>query len=173
LDTSGRIFPELHRAIERGVILDSSQGRTNFSFDVTRRLAEQGVMPHVISSDLTGGGRTWIVYSLIECMNKFLALGYPLDQVIRMTTLAPAQALGMTDALGAICVGREADLTLLELAPGRWRFQDSFGRWLDCEQALIPTATVRAGELIMPDWGPHPWGWEPAPGPLARAPRTS
>ena len=169
LDAQRRVLPELRDAVQRGVILDSSQGRTNFGYEVTRRLADQGVVPDVISSDLTGGGRTWIVYSLLECMNKFLALGFGLDAVIRMSTQAPAQALGMSDRLGAIDVGREADLSMLELVPGRWEFQDSFGQSLPCERALVPAATVKAGELIMPDWGPHPWGWEPAPGPSGRA----
>jgi len=29
------------------------------------------------------------------------------------------------------------------------------------QQALVPVHTVRAGEVIAPNWGPHPWGWLP------------
>ena len=162
LDEGGRVVRELLEARERGVVLDSAQGRTNFSFDVARRLMDQGVVPDVISSDLTLGGRTWIVYSLTECMSKFLALGLGIEEVIRMTTCNPARVLGMSDTLGRIEVGREADLSILQQVDGDWEFMDSLGQKLHGKTALVPVATIRSGEVIMPEWGPHPWGWLPA-----------
>lgn len=162
LDEQGRAIPELLDARERGVVLDSAQGRTNFSFDVARRLMDQGVVPDVISSDLTLGGRTWIVYSLTECMSKFLALGLGIEEVIRRTTSNPARALGMSDTLGRVEVGREADLSILQQVDGDWEFTDSLGQKLHGETAFVPVATIRSGEVIMPEWGPHPWGWLPA-----------
>ena len=165
LDDEGRAVSELLDAKERGVVLDSAQGRTNFSFRAARLLMDQGVTPDTISSDLTWGGRTWIVYSLTECMSKFLALGLSIPQVIRMTTINPAAALGMSQELGSLAVGRQADLSILQLVPGQWEFSDSFGETLTGDQALAPAATVRAGCIVMPDWGPHPWGWLPEPGP--------
>jgi dihydroorotase len=168
LDEQGHVLPELSAAKERGVVLDSAQGRTNFSFRACRRLMDQGIMPDVISSDLTWGGRAWIVYSLTECMAKFLALGLSISQVIEMTTANPAAALGMSDELGSLRVGREADMSILRLAHGEWEFSDSFGDTLRGDEALVPIATVRSGQIIMPDWGPHPWGWLPTPGPRGR-----
>ena len=162
LDEQGRALPELLAARERGVVLDSAQGRLNFSFDVARRLMDQGVVPDTISSDVTLGGRTWIVYGLTECMSKFLALGMGFEDVIRRTTCNPARALGMSDTLGRIEVGREADLSILQQAGGEWEFTDSLGQKLCGKTALVPVATIRSGEVIMPDWGPHPWGWLPA-----------
>jgi len=162
LDGNRRVIPELLDARNRGVVLDSAQGRTNFSFDTTRRLVDQGIVPDVISSDITLGGRTWIVYSLTECMSKFLSLGFGLEEVIRMTTSNTARALGMSDTLGAIAVGREADLSIIEVVEGEWELSDSFGQRLRGEKALVPVATIRAGGIIMPDWGPHPWGWLPS-----------
>lgn len=165
LDEQGRVWPELLDARSRGVVLDSAHGRTNLSFQVARRLLDQGIVPDVISSDLTLGGRSWIVHSLTECMSKFLALGLSLAEVIRMATSNPARALGMADRLGALAVGREADLSVLDVVEGEWQFTDSLGRTLRGTKALVPAVTVRAGEVIAPDWGPHPWGWLPAPGP--------
>lgn len=162
LDEQGRALPELLAAKQRGVVLDSAQGRYNFSFDVARRLLDQGVVPDVISSDVTGGGRTWIVYGLTECMNKFLALGMDVHDVIQRTTCNAAQALGMSDTLGRIEVGREADLSILGQEDGEWEFIDSLGQKLRGRTALVPMATIRSGQVIMPDWGPHPWGWLPA-----------
>jgi dihydroorotase len=168
LDEQGRVLPELLAARERGVVLDSAQGRTNYSFRVSRRLIDQGIVPDVISSDLTWGGRGSIVYSLTECMAKFLALGVSISQVIRMTTANPAAALDMSDELGCLAVGRAADLSILHVALGEWEFKDSFGDTLVGDKALVPVAAVRSGQVIMPDWGPRPWGWLPAPGPPGR-----
>ncbi len=161
LDGHGRVRPEALDARSRGVILDSAHGRTNLSFAVARRLIDQGLAPDIISSDLTLGGRSRIVYSLTECMSKFLALGLGIEQVVSMVTSNPARVLGMADALGAIAVGREADLTILDVVDGEWEFTDSSGATLEGEKAIVPLATVRAGEVITLDWGPHPWGWLP------------
>jgi dihydroorotase len=146
------------------VILDSAHGRTNLSFSTARRLIEQGVVPDVISSDVTLGGRTWIVYGLTECMSKFLALGLSMEEVIGMATTNAAQALGMADSLGTIQVGREADLSILEVVEGEWEFVDTVGETLQGKKVIVPVATIRAGEVVVPDWGPHPWGWLPVRG---------
>lgn len=161
LDVHGQVIPEAVDAKSRGVILDSAHGRTNLSFAVARRLIDQGLVPDVISSDMTLGGRLRIVHSLLECASKFMALGLGIGQVISMVTANPARALGLSETLGAIAPGREADLTILDVVEGDWEFADSFGATLRAEKALVPVATVRAGEVITPDWGPHPRGWLP------------
>jgi dihydroorotase len=96
-------------------------------------------------------------------------LGFTISQVIQMTTANPAAALGMSADLGSLAVGREADLSILRVAQGEWQFRDSPGDTLHGDTALLPVATVRAGQVIMPDWGPHPWGWQPAPGPRGQS----
>lgn len=170
LDEEGHVLPELLEARKRGVVLDSAQGRTNFCFRSASRLMDQGIIPDVISSDLTSGGRARIVYSLTECMSKFLALGLSITQVVRMASANAAAALGMSDELGSLAPGREADLTILEAVVGEWEYVDSVGDILAGDKALVPVAAVRSGRVIMPDWGPHPWGWLPAPGPRGLRP---
>jgi dihydroorotase len=80
---------------------------------------------------------------------------------VRMTTSAPASALGLPDQLGALAVGREADISVIDIVSGRFQFVDTVGQTFTGQQALVPVLTVRAGEVIVPEWGPHPWGWEP------------
>jgi dihydroorotase len=123
--------------------------------------ADLGILPDTISTDITPGGYGEIVYSLMECMAKFLAIGYSLADAVRMTTTNAARALGLTEQLGAIVVGREADLTIFDLVAGRWRFIDTVGQEFNGEYAIVPVHTIRGGELIAPGWGPHPWGWLP------------
>ncbi len=161
LDSSGKVLPELREAESRGVVFDPAHGRSGLSFEVAQRLADHGFHPSTISTDLTINGRKGPVYSLTETMSKFLALGYTLEDVVRMVSAGAAAALGRQDELGAIAVGRSADLSILGLATGRFRFTDSAGETCTGEQALFPVHTIRAGEMIPVDWGPHPWGWLP------------
>jgi dihydroorotase len=163
LDADGRPLAEFVEARAKGVVMDSALGRHNFSFDVARRQADLGIRPDTISTDITPGGYGEIVYSLMECMTKFLALGYSLSDVVRMTTTSPARALGLADRLGAIAVGREADLSIFDVVSGQWRFIDTVNQVFTGDQALVPVHTIRGGELIAPDWGPHTWGWLPEP----------
>jgi dihydroorotase len=156
-----RIVPELQEARARGVVLDPALGAGNFGIDIARQQAEIGLHPDTISSDLTAGGRTRVVYSLMECMGRFMAAGYSVEDMVRMATVNAARALGMQDEIGALAVGREADITVLEVANGRWKFVDTLGKEFTGDKALTPVLTVRAGEVFEPEWGPHPWGWLP------------
>ncbi len=161
LDANGKPLAEFVDARARGVIMDSALGRHNFSFKTARAQAELGIQPDTISTDITPGGYGEIVFSLLECMAKFLALGYSLSDVVRMTTANPARALGLADQIGAIAVGHVADLSIIDVVVGRWRFTDTVEDECVGEQALVPVHTVRAGELIAPNWGPHLSGWLP------------
>ena len=156
-----KLVPELQEARARGVVLDPALGAGNFGFDVARQQAEIGLHPDTISSDLTAMGRGRVVYSLLECMGRFMAVGYSVEDMVRMATVNAAKALGMEDDLGAIAVGREADISVLEVVNGRWKFIDTVQKVFTGEKALAPVLTIRAGEVFEPEWGPHPWGWLP------------
>jgi len=162
LDANGKVLPELREAQANGVIFDPAHGRSNFNFDVAKRIANQNFHPTTISTDLTLNGCKGPIQGLTETMSKFMAVGYTLEQVVTMVTTNPAKALHREDSLGSIAVGREADLSILQELSGKWRFEDSQSNGFSGEKALVPVHTVRAGEMISLDWGPHAWGWQPA-----------
>jgi hypothetical protein len=29
------------------------------------------------------------------------------------------------------------------------------------DKTVVPVLTVKRGRVFEPEWGPHPWGWEP------------
>jgi len=60
-------------------------------------------------------------------------------------------------------VGRQADISVLELREGDWVVHDVLGARLRVTQATVPFLTVKRGQVFTPDWGPRPWGWEPDP----------
>ena len=163
LDPQGNPYPEVAEARERGVVLDSALGRGNFGIEVARRQADIGLFPDTISSDLTAMGQTF--HSLLECMAKFMSIGYTLPDVIKATTANAAQALGLAGELGAIAVGRDADLSVIDVVEGDFTFTDTRGQGFTGRYGLVPVRTVKAGEEFSPGWGTHPWGWLPASAP--------
>lgn len=146
-------------ARDRGVFLDSGNGRTNFSHQVARGQRELGLEPDTISTDLTAQGEHYL--SLVECMSQFMALGYSLSEVIEMTTIRAARVIGQGETLGAIKVGRPADLTILKVVAGNYKFVDGIGHILTGNFGIEPVQTIRSGRLFEPRWGTHPWGWLP------------
>ena len=161
LDANGKLVPEAREAADRGVWLDTAHGRMNFSFEVGRRCIDQGLLPHCISTDLTVPGRLNTVHSMTEIMTRFLGLGFTLPQVVTMCTANPAKAIGAGHRLGTLAVGRQADISVLEIREGSWVVYDVLGAGLSVTRAVVPFLTVKRGTVFTPDWGPRPWGWEP------------
>jgi dihydroorotase len=165
LDGNGRLVPEAWEAAKTGVWFDTAHGRANFSFDVGRRIIDQGLLPHCISTDITVPGRMRSVHSMTEMMTRFLGLGFTLEQVVTMCTTNPAKAIGAADRLGSLAAGRQADVSVLRIREGDWLVHDTVGATLRVSQAVVPWLTVKRGEVFHAQWGPRPWGWEPDPGP--------
>jgi dihydroorotase len=165
LDGNGRLVPEAWEAAKTGVWFDTAHGQGNFSFDIGRRIIDQGLLPHCISTDLTIPGRLRTVHSMTEMMTRFLGLGFTLEQVVTMSTANPARAIGAEARLGSLIAGRQADISILRVVEGDWTVFDVLGTSLSVHQAVVPVLTVKRGEVFRPEWGPRPWGWEPDPGP--------
>jgi len=161
LDGNGKLVPEAREAAGRGVWFDTAHGRMNFSFDVGRRIIEQGLMPHCISTDLTVPGRLNTVHSMTEIMTRFLGLGFTLPQVVTMSTANPAKAIGAEGRIGSLTVGRQADISVLDLKEGDWVVYDILGSGLRVDHAFAPHLTVKRGRVFTPDFGPRAWGWWP------------
>jgi dihydroorotase len=161
LDTNGKLVPEAKELAARGVWLDTAHGRMNFGFNVGRRVLDQGLTPHCISTDLTIPGRANTVHSMVEIMARFLGMGFPLEQVIAMSTVNPARAIGEANRLGSLAVGRQADISVLEVRDGRWVVYDTLRDSMKIDKTVVPVLTVKRGRVFEPEWGPHPWGWEP------------
>jgi dihydroorotase len=163
LDANGKLVPEVKEAAARGVWLDTAHGRSNFSIEVGRRILDQGLVPHCISTDITIPGRIDAVHSMAEMLTRFLGLGFTLEQVITMTTANPAKSIGEEARLGSLAAGRQADISVLEIRDGDWLIRDALGDSMRVEKAVVPALTIKRGQVFEPDWGPRPWGWEPDP----------
>ena len=82
-------------------------------------------------------------------------------EIAKMATENSAIALDMLDSIGTLMVGNEADVSVLTIVDGDWRVSDVKGNILPANRAIIPYITIKSGEVITPDFGPHPWGFLP------------
>lgn len=145
LDEHGRVFPAVFDAVRRGVIFDVGHGIGSFDFDVARTALAQGLAPTTISSDVHAHNVHGPVYDQPTTLSKLLHLGMSVHDVVAATTAAPAAAIRAADRLGSLQVGREADITLLEVESGSWRLTDGAHRGVDADRLIVPRWSIRAG----------------------------
>ena len=105
---------------------------------MARRALAQGFRPGTISSDLHVYNVDGPVYDLATTMSKFLHLGLSLDEVVHMTTAAPARVLRGAAALGTLAPGAAADVTLLERREGHFELEDTVGEKVTVSERLVP-----------------------------------
>ena len=142
----GTVYPELEAAQKRGVVLDSCHGLNHFSFTIARHAIAKGLIPTVISTDLCSMVLA-AAQSLAVVMSKFINMGLTVDQVIEMTTINPAKALGEEKKRGSMKPGMSADITVLELTKGDYTFGDGTGgEIIHGEVLLEPRMVFKAGE---------------------------
>ena len=145
---NGTVYPELEAARKRGVILDCCHGLNHFSFTIAKMAISQGFPPDIISTDLCKVVRP-SAQSLTVVMSKLLALGLGLDEVIAMTTINPAKALGIEDMAGSIKPGMPADITIMNLTKGDFIFNDGNGKeTLNSDKLLTPQMVIKNGKIM-------------------------
>ncbi len=148
LRPDGTILPELKAAMERGVILDPANGRSNFSFAVARKCMAEGILPTVIGTDLNHRCLKDRTYSLPVNMSRFMALGLDLNQVVAMTTINTARAIREEDKIGSLKPGMAADVSILELQSGAWTLVDTPGESIKIDKLLMPITAIKGGKAI-------------------------
>jgi len=148
LRPDGTMMPELREAMERGVVLDISNGRTgsNFSFTVARKGITQGILPTTLSTDVNRPSLTYSVFGLTVTMSKFLALGVDLVHVIEMSTINPARAIGEENRIGSLKPGMNADVSILEVLSGTWKLEDPEQPTM--AKLISPVMTIKSGQAI-------------------------
>jgi dihydroorotase len=115
-----------------------------------RAALDQGFLPDTISTDLTLNNCNHITIDMPTTLSKFLALGLPLEQALRMVTVEPAKILPPDRGHGKLAEGLPADLALFELEPGDFTYEDLFGNRLRAEKRLVCRRTIKDGVVLTP-----------------------
>jgi dihydroorotase len=153
----GKINPALAEARARGVIFDVGHGAGSFWFRNAVPAQKQGFIPDSMSTDLHTGD--YNVVSMTIVMSKFLALGVPLDDIIRRSTVNPAAEIHRPE-LGTLAIGKDADIAVLELSKGHFSYIDCGVARLDGNAKLTARMTIRAGRILYDPSGLSMVEWE-------------
>ena len=145
LDDRGHLRATVREAAKRGVVLDVAHAGVHCDLEVARAAIEQGLPPTTLSTDMVRPLVARRMYDLQGVMSTFLALGMPLDEVIRTVTDAPARAIGQQDELGVLAPGAAGDAAVLDIEEGEFTFGDSAAHEIKAALRFAPVLTVRGG----------------------------
>ncbi len=132
---------------KRGIIFDVGHGGASFRYSAAMPMIKAGFLPDSISTDLHTSSMNSAMKDMTNLMSKFMAMGVPLPDVIRMSTSNPARQIGM-ERLGHLSVGAPADVAVLRVETGRYGYVDPVGGRIDATRRLACELTVRDGKVV-------------------------
>jgi dihydroorotase len=141
-----RVLPAFRAAVERGVWVDIGHGQASFSFATCERALAQGMPVHSISSDLHAGNVNRYAISLARTMNKLLAVGLSLADVVRAVTFTPARMLHLDKrGFGDLAVGANAHVTIFDVRDEVHEVEDAERNRRSTRQWLVPRGVFVSG----------------------------
>ncbi len=147
LDVSGHVNQGMIEGRKRGVIFDVGHGGGSFAWRIAVPMTKQGFWPDSISTDLHISSMNTGMKDMLNVMDKFLALGMSIDDVIARSTWNPAREIHHEE-LGNFSVGSAADIAVLRVQKGRFGFTDMYGARMDGNQKFLCEMTVRNGKIV-------------------------
>jgi dihydroorotase len=132
---------------KRGIIFDVGHGGGSFLWRVAVPLVKAGFVPDSISTDLHIGSMNAGMKDMLNVMDKFLAMGMPLQSVVLWSTWNPAKEI-KHEELGNLSVGSVADVAVLRVETGKFGFVDMNSARLDGTQKLICELTIKDGKVL-------------------------
>jgi dihydroorotase len=147
LGEDGKVNPGMIEGRKRGVIFDVGHGNGSFAWRVAVPAIKQGFIPDSISTDLHAASMNASMMDMLNVMDKFLALGFSLEDVVRRSTWNPAREIHREE-LGNLSVGAPADIAVLKVQNGEFGFIDFYGARFTGKQRLGCELTIRNGKVV-------------------------
>jgi dihydroorotase len=147
LADSGKVNPAMWEARKRGVIFDVGHGGGSFLLRIACPAVKEGFLPDSISTDLHIGSMNGGMKDMLNVMDKFMAMGLTVPDVILRSTWNPAREI-RHEELGHLSVGAPADICVLRLERGNYGFVDCYGARLAGNRRLVCELTLRDGKVV-------------------------
>jgi dihydroorotase len=145
-----KVLPQILALKQRGVWTQGEGGTTHTQWEVFRKAADQGWFPDAIGTDLARlPDRT--PASVLAPMAAYLHFGLSLEQVIERVTTSPGKMLNYPEKVGTLAPGVIADVSVLELAQGKFEFADGSrpeAQKIVVSQQFVPVATLKSGIFV-------------------------
>ncbi|HEY7209909.1 MAG TPA: amidohydrolase/deacetylase family metallohydrolase [Bryobacteraceae bacterium] len=143
----GKVNPGMIAGRKRGVIFDVGHGGGSFAWRIAVPAIEQGFYPDSISTDLHITSMNAGMKDMLNVMDKFLAMGVSIDDVLADSTWHPAREIHHEE-LGNLSVGSPADVSVLRVEHGHFGFTDMYGARKDGTQKFECELTVKGGRIV-------------------------
>jgi dihydroorotase len=150
VDENGKLLEYLRQARARGVLFDVGHGGGSFVFRNAVPAIQQRFYPDTISTDLHTGSMNGAMMDMLTTMSKILVMGVPLEEVIRQSTANPATAIQHPE-LGHLAVGADADIAVLRVLKGQFRYADGARGTIEGDRRLTCEMTLKGGRVEW-DW---------------------
>ena len=149
LDENGKLYDCVLAARKRGVIFDTAEGRKHADFNIMLSAIEQGFIADLCSTDLVLGSMyRRPVFSLPNLMSRYICMGIPMTEVIKMTTERPARLMNMEGNIGCLSEGARADIAIFDWRTVRQVYRDWKGTTFTADKLLIPEMTIKDGQIV-------------------------
>ena len=144
-------FCSMRKAQARGVIIDVGfAGHVHTDFGVLRAAIREGIIPDLISTDITRcsaftrGGR----YGMTMCMSIARSLGMCEEDILGAVTSRSAKALGKEAEWGTLAPGRAADIAVLDYTDAPFTLTDQAGNSVSDTKGYRCMLTVIDGQVV-------------------------
>ena len=144
-------FCGMREAQSRGVFIDVGfAGHVHTDFGVLRAAIRAGVLPDLISTDITRysaftrGGR----YGMTMCMSIARSLGMREEDILPAVTSRPAEALGKEAEWGCLAEGARADIAVLDYTDAGFDLTDQAGNRVFDTVGYRCVLTVLDGQIV-------------------------
>jgi len=147
VDENGVLNGYILEAQNQERIFDVGHGAGSFIWAHAVPSIEQGYIANSISTDLHGANINGPVYDMMHVMSKFLAMGVPLEDVIRRSTINPASEI-KRGKLGSLTPGNPADIAVFEELNGYFTYYDVKKNTLVGDKKIQAVFTLYGGRVL-------------------------
>jgi dihydroorotase len=161
-NVTGGVGRGLREARAKGIYFDVGHGGSSFAWSVAIPLLLDGFPPDSISSDLHVDSMNAGMKDMLNIGDKFLAIGWPLKDVIAAMTWHPAHEVKQ-DQLGNLSQGAIADVAVISIAHGHFGFGDSYNSRVESDQKMVCELTIKDGKFVydLNAMSGNPWNQAP------------
>ena len=150
LDSGGKVVDALWKARERGVLFDLGLGKGTSDMGAAEVAIADGFLPDTVSSDIHNSHAGWDPpHDLPKTISRIMAVGLSEKDAFTMSTLRPAQVLGLQGEIGTLAPGASGDVSVLRWSEEPVPLADT-PDGVRYGPALEPVVTVRAGRVFEP-----------------------
>jgi dihydroorotase len=147
IDENQKIKKCVYQALAKGIIFDVGHGVGSFSFEIAEAAFKQDFLPHTISTDLHRANVDGPVFNLAHTISKFISLGMSLEDVLVQVTINPSKVFNLTFKSNEIRSGNTADLVVLNIFKGDYKFTDSYKVIYNGHVKVLPWLTFYKNKI--------------------------